>query len=140
MTRIILYCCAGVIILYILLFTGITAKEQNTVIQITPTGKFGYFNFFNIIITISVFILCKSICNKKTFASSFKEKAAHIAELTFGIYLMHELVIHFLGKYIKYYLQPGFLYTPVISIAIFAFSAMLIFLVRKISIFRDYIV
>ena len=139
-TRIIVYCCAILVILYTMVFIGITAKEQNTVIQITPTGDFGYFNFFSTVITVAVFILCKNICDRITFTASRKKKLRSIANLTFGIYLIHELLIHFLEKYIKHYLQPGFLYIPVISIAFFVLSAIVVFLIRKIPIFKKYLV
>lgn len=61
-TRRLIYCCAIICFLYIILKTSSVTKALNAVVYVNPRTPLAYLSGFNIIITTALFVFCKSVC------------------------------------------------------------------------------
>jgi|GEM_PF-1832480 len=137
--RRLIYCCAIICFFYIILKTSSVTKTLDTVINVNPRTPLAYLSGLNTILTTALFIFCKHLCEKLSFTFIFKQNISVISNLTLGIYLIHNLFIYCIASRIKI-LGPAALYVPVMSFLIFIFSMLVIFLLKKIPVLRNFII
>ena len=93
-----------------------------------------------VIFGAGVFLLFKEKISKISFTENCKKRVFSLSKLTFGIYLIHVLVLRILY-------QVGFgisLFHPIISVPIvslvtFIFAALIIWIIRKIPVIGSYL-
>lgn len=89
--------------------------------------------------SVGVFLLFKELGKKIKFSTKAQKLIISISDLTFGIYLIHILLLkvwYSLGINIQMF-HPIFS-IPTVAIIVFASSAIIIFVIRKIPIFGKY--
>ncbi len=104
----------------------------------TPFLKFLYPNI--IIYTTAIFIAVKDICKKIKMNKNAESIIAKIAQLIFGVYLVHMLVLKILSNFgINVSICNTFISIPIISLVIFLISLVIVFIISKIPILRKVI-
>lgn len=105
-----------------------------------PMGILSY-EYPNIVVFgAGVFLLFKEKVSRIPFTENCQHKIYSLSKLTFGIYLIHVLILRILC-------QIGFgislfhpiISVPIVSLATFVFAALIIWLVRKIPVIGTYI-
>ena len=131
----VIYFCAGMVFLF-----TVIATVGFYVWYGEPMGILSY-EYPNIVIWgAGVFLLFKEKVSKLSFSENCKKRIFSLSKLTFGIYLIHVLILRILY-------QVGFgilLFHPIISVPIvslvtFIFAALVIWIIRKIPIIGTYI-
>ena len=126
---------------YIFLLVGIIATIFGTYYLTQENNKFsGYFYEYlspNVLITsIGVFLIFKNLKFKNRI---FKRILRFISEHSFGIYLVHILVLSLLNKFgITYHFTHPIISVPILTILCLTLSSLLIYLLRKLK-FGKYI-
>lgn len=130
-----IYLCAGTAFLFTVITTIGFYKWYGE-----PMGILSY-EYPNIVIFgAGVFLLFKEKISKISFTENCKKGVFSLSKLTFGIYLIHVLVLRILY-------QVGFgisLFHPIISVPIvslvtFIFAALIIWTIRKIPVIGSYL-
>lgn len=92
----------------------------------------GYFSFLTL--TSAVFIFCATKDSRLNFTKTIVH---HVSGCTFGIYLVHILVLEYFFKHVSFVREGSILYTiPLISICCFIVSYVIIAFFRKIFFLR----
>ena len=102
------------------------------------SNNFFILNFFE---AISVFLFIKNLFNKYTFNEKILNFISWLSKYTFGIYLVHVLLIKFVHKYnILDNIHIHIIILPLIyCIAIFILSFVISFIISKIPFINKYI-
>lgn len=98
------------------------------------TGLLSYSNILIIIASISSFIFIY-------FNSNDKENKiiTHLSHLSFGIYLIHGIILNVIMKYIPYNNITSFVGIPILFIIILATSSLIVALIKKNKFISDYL-
>lgn len=130
-----IYCCAGIAFLFTLIATVGFYRWYGE-----PMGILSY-EYPNIVIWgVGVFLLFKEKISKISFTEKCKQRIYSLSKLTFGIYLIHVLILRILY-------QLGFsvssfhpiVSVPIVALATFIIAALLIWIVRKIPVIGTYV-
>lgn len=132
-SRIILYVSAIISTILTVVLTvqcAILDKHINTFMD---------YKCFNILIlATAIFVLFKELFKEKSFSPKMCEILKYLSKISFGIYLVHLLVIKLLIRISP--LPINFLSSIIISIATFIISVIISALLKKIPIINKYIV
>lgn len=102
---------------------------------------YSHFSITIAIIAVGIFILAKNIQWEKFLTTSFRKLLNSLSNATFGIYLMHMvLIIHFTNKFNFIIERSYILYTIAIIVVSFVLSFFFVKLIRLIPKIGKYIV
>lgn len=130
-----IYFCAGIAFLFTLFATVGFYKWYGE-----PMGILSY-EYPNIVIMgAGVFLLFKEKVSKFSLTEECKQRICDLSKLTFGIYLIHVLILRILYQFgFGISLLHPIISVPIVSLVTFIFAALIIWLVRKIPIIGTYI-
>ena len=78
-----------------------------------------------------VFLLFKEKVSKISFTENCKQRIYNLSKLTFGIYLIHVLILRILYQFgFSISLCYTFISVPIVSLVTFIFAALIIWLIR----------
>ena len=93
-----------------------------------------------VIFGAGVFLLFKKKISKISFTENCKQKIYSLSKLTFGIYLIHVLILRILYQFgFSISLFHPIVSVPIVALATFIFAALLIWIVRKIPVIGTYV-
>lgn len=131
----VIYLCAGIAFLF-----TVIATVGFYIWYGEPMGILSY-EYPNIVIFgAGVFLLFKEKISKFSFTENCKKRIFSLSKLTFGIYLIHALILRILY-------QVGFgislfhpaISVPIVSLVTFISAALVIWIIRKIPVIGTYI-
>lgn len=130
-----IYFCSGIAFLFTLITTVGFYRRYGE-----PMGILSY-EYPNIVIFgAGVFLLFKEKISKISFTENCKQKIYSLSKLTFGIYLIHVLILRILYQFgFSISLFHPIVSVPIVALATFIFAAMLIWVVRKIPVIGTYV-
>ena len=129
---------------YILAFIGIivgiiSTYLISTTLQSANTVLYDYFSLPTFLLTIGLFTFFQTYISK--FKFSKKQIISKISNLTFGIYLVHALIITLVFEYL---VEPNSfsaaLSIPLLTTVVFVISLLIAWLISKIPILKKYII
>jgi len=126
----------GIISLIILVFSNVIYSRNNNLASVIFSSNFGP---FVVLYAISMFIIIKEICFK--FENIINTKLiSYISNCTFGIYLIHMIIINAMNYYeITALNYNAFIFVPLASILVYILSLILIIILKKIPLIRNLI-
>ena len=136
--RLVIYILGIVSVILTIILTGYLSGNNGV-----PTEALHGFLLPNIaVFTLAVFLFLKSVFENKEFKESAVRTILLISKCSFGIYLVHAFFMILFFTYIDFYqeLYNPIILIPVISVAIYACSFVVSFLLNKIPVLNRYIV
>jgi Uncharacterized protein conserved in bacteria len=102
---------------------------------------YDYFSITTFIQSISTFCIFEYIVSKKKFSNKVNNIISKLARYTFGIYLVHMLVIYILQEFgFNSYVINSIINIPLLSIISFMISLLIVFIIDKIPIINKYVI
>lgn len=131
----IIYFCTGIAFLFTLITTVGFYRWYGE-----PMGILSY-EYPNIVIfSAGVFLLFKEKVSKIAYKEKWKQGIYNLSKLTFGIYLIHVLILRILYQFgFNISLFHPVVSVPIVALAAFIFGALLIWIVRKIPVIGTYV-
>lgn len=125
---------AAVACLVTILLTYAASVNKNT----TWTGWYDYFSLNTMVESIGIFLLIKNV----KIRCSHKQKTwiAAISRYTFGIYLVHVLILELFVQKNVLISSNALITIPVISAIVFLSSLVISVIINKIPVIRSYII
>lgn len=129
--------------IYAVTFTCFLAMEIVTSnIQIKDASSFyGYETPYTYLLSVCVFVLIKDIFSIKKMSIMTSKLIATFSKYTFGVYLIHVMIITALTKYLNFKpeLYPAIISIPVFAIIVFIAGMLGTFIVSKIPVIKNLI-
>lgn len=131
----VIYCCTGIAFLFTFITTVGFYRWYGESMGIL---SYEYPNI--IILGVGVFLLFKEKISKISFTENYKQRIYSLSKLTFGIYLIHVLVLKILYQFgLSISIFHPIISVPIVALATFIFAALLIWIVRKIPVIGTYV-
>lgn len=129
-TRIIIYIAGAVAFLFKCFYTVFVSLDAGKYLYTAENQN----NVPNIVMTVAIIVLAKYISWDKIFRSDLSKKIlSTIASCSFGVYLMHMLLIGLEQRYLKAELLSGF-YMLVLPLIVYGVGVGVTFIVKRIPV------
>lgn len=129
--RISLYVLGAVSVIFRYVYTLIHSLANNTL----DTSIKGYQVFHSVFLAVAIFELAKNIDWEKIIPSSWKEKISKLASYTFGIYLIHQVIMYYELK-ILHLSSSSFLWRIPCILVTYVISATVVCIICKIPLLK----
>lgn len=104
---------------------------------------YNYIMPHTLLVTFAIFIFIKSLFEHKKFSEFSSNLIIKISSLTFGIYLLHALVLNYIVKNIKYFKVAELsdstaVVIPILAVIVFIISSVIIYIFSNFTLFKKY--